>query len=46
MAQRYYRRRNQSLITGTASTMLMSSWWGALLLGLIGYGLFYWLLPV
>ncbi|MFQ2605637.1 hypothetical protein [Aeromonas caviae] len=45
MGRRYYRRRNQSLIADTASTMLMSSWWGALLLGLIGFGLFYWLLP-
>ncbi len=45
MGRRYYRRRNQSLITDTASTMLMSSWWGALMLGLIGYVLFYWLLP-
>ncbi|HAU4887221.1 hypothetical protein [Aeromonas hydrophila] len=45
MGRRYYRRRNQSLITETVSTMLMSSWWASLLLGLIGFGLFYWLLP-
>ncbi|WP_429114607.1 hypothetical protein [Aeromonas veronii] len=45
MARRYYRRKRSSLVSDTASTMLRSSWLGALILGVAGFIIFSLLVP-